>query len=281
MSNFLLPAIALAAILGAACGLSILSGAPAQTRKSPTPLPTPVTTKNPDTVVHVIVALCDNENQGIVPVPAKLGNGEDPSRNLYWGAAFGVKTYFSKSSSWTSLGELKAPKDEILERIAFRHKKTGALLVADAYRGADIKTAIEDYFSFAAGSGAEPIVVGEKEYVLGAGAKYIAYIGHNGLMDFDLSAPKSIPASRERKGIVLACYSGKYFGKALKDTETAPLLVTRQFMAPEAYSLHDALESSLDGKSDEAAFEAAAAAYARYQRISVKAAKGVFSNSWN
>ncbi|MGC6431949.1 MAG: hypothetical protein ACON5F_12965 [Jejuia sp.] len=36
--------------------------------------------------IHVYVALCDNINQGIVPVPAKLGNGQDPKNNLYWGA---------------------------------------------------------------------------------------------------------------------------------------------------------------------------------------------------
>jgi len=29
-------------------------------------------------VAHVVVALCDNEFQGIVPVPASLGNGADP-----------------------------------------------------------------------------------------------------------------------------------------------------------------------------------------------------------
>lgn len=36
-------------------------------------------------IIHVFVALADNVNQGIVPVPAKLGNGEDPVHNLYWG----------------------------------------------------------------------------------------------------------------------------------------------------------------------------------------------------
>ncbi len=33
--------------------------------------------------IHVFVALCDNQNQGIVPVPASLGNGQDPKSNLY------------------------------------------------------------------------------------------------------------------------------------------------------------------------------------------------------
>ena len=59
--------------------------------------------KNSAKVIHVLVALCDNENQGIVPVPAFLGNGEDPTKNLYWGAAFGVKTFFGKSKSWKKI----------------------------------------------------------------------------------------------------------------------------------------------------------------------------------
>lgn len=36
-------------------------------------------------IIHVMVALCDNENQGIVPVPAFLGNGEDPQK-IFTGA---------------------------------------------------------------------------------------------------------------------------------------------------------------------------------------------------
>ncbi|MBS1655648.1 MAG: hypothetical protein JSU05_12430, partial [Bacteroidetes bacterium] len=38
--------------------------------------------------IHVFVALCDNKYQGIVPVPAKIGNGQDPANNLYWGCSF-------------------------------------------------------------------------------------------------------------------------------------------------------------------------------------------------
>lgn len=44
--------------------------------------------------IHVFVALCDNANQGIVPVPESLGNGQDPKSNLYWGAIYGLKSYF-------------------------------------------------------------------------------------------------------------------------------------------------------------------------------------------
>ena len=51
-------------------------------------------------VIHVFVALADNVNQGIVPVSASLGNGDNPGTNLYWGAAFGVRTFFAKNKDW-------------------------------------------------------------------------------------------------------------------------------------------------------------------------------------
>ena len=57
-------------------------------------------------VVHVFVALADNQHQGIIPVPPALGNGQDPQRNLYWGAAYGVKTYFKASEDWDSPGQV-------------------------------------------------------------------------------------------------------------------------------------------------------------------------------
>ena len=54
-------------------------------------------------VIHVFVALCDNKYQGIVPVPAKLGDGANPKSNLYWGAGAGIKTWFSKKRGWKRL----------------------------------------------------------------------------------------------------------------------------------------------------------------------------------
>jgi hypothetical protein len=45
-------------------------------------------------IIHVFVALCDNDSQGIVPVPKKIGNGNDPDNNLYWGCGYGVRTFF-------------------------------------------------------------------------------------------------------------------------------------------------------------------------------------------
>ena len=53
---------------------------------------------NSDSVktIHVFVALCDNRYQGIVPVPASIGNGQDTKNNLYWGAGYGIKAFSAR-----------------------------------------------------------------------------------------------------------------------------------------------------------------------------------------
>ena len=103
--------------------------------------------------IHVFVALADNANQGIVPVPAKLGNGEDPEHNLYWGSAFGVKTFLVRSGDWKLLAWGQKPKDEVLERCIFKHRGGDVYLIADAYRGREIQTAILYSLAAAAGLG--------------------------------------------------------------------------------------------------------------------------------
>src|SRR4029077_11310434 len=81
--------------------------------------------RNSVAVIHVFVALCDNVNQGIVPVSASLGNGDDPPRNLYWGAAFGVKTFFTKSRDWRPVPvQTQSSKSSsvVLERSIFKRR---------------------------------------------------------------------------------------------------------------------------------------------------------------
>jgi hypothetical protein len=56
-------------------------------------------------VVHLYVALCDNASQGIAPVPEKIGNGDDPAANLYWGCSEGARSWFSHSSRWKRISK--------------------------------------------------------------------------------------------------------------------------------------------------------------------------------
>ena len=71
--------------------------------------------------IHVLVALCDNKYQGIVPVPKGIGNGQDADSNLYWGCGYGVRTYFKRSKEWKFIKSEKPYSDIILERVTFKH----------------------------------------------------------------------------------------------------------------------------------------------------------------
>lgn len=236
--------------------------------------------KNPGKVIHVLVALCDNENQGIVPVPAFLGNGEDAARNLYWGAAYGVKTYFTKSPNWRKISETKHPKENVLQRIVFRHRTENVYLIADAYRGSKIKETITDFFAAAAGEKLENILVNNVVLQILGSADLISFVGHNGLMDFDLAEQPRKTGDEKRDAVILACASRPYFSEALKKTGALPLLWTSNLMAPEAYILHDALEGWVKHETPEQIRVRAASAYAKYQKISQKSAQNLLVTGW-
>ncbi|MCU0914293.1 MAG: hypothetical protein MUC88_07010 [Planctomycetes bacterium] len=163
--------------------------------------------------IHVFVALCDNEHQGIVPVPKELGQGDDPGHNLYWGALYGVRTFLGKSKDWTLVATRKNVNDRVLERIVFRHRTTHAYLVADAYRGDKIRDAVSEFLGAAAGNGARMLTLEKEKAPLGihGGADLVVYVGHNGLMDFQVEAPAPERDARPRSVMVLACTSRPYF----------------------------------------------------------------------
>lgn len=231
-------------------------------------------------VIHVLVALCDNENQGIVPVPAHLGNGEDPAKNLYWGAAYGVKTYFGKSKDWQKLSETKNPKENVLERIIFKHKTQNVYLITDAYRGSKMKETIDDFFSAVSGEKLENVEVNNQTLQTLGSANLVTFIGHNGLMDFSLDKAITKKDDDNRDAIILACASRQYFAPHLKKTSANPILWTSNLMAPEAYILHDALDSWIKGESQTQIQTRGAAAYAKYQKISLKSAQRLLVTGW-
>ena len=248
------------------------------------PTKSKATQKNPGKLVHVLVALCDNVHQGIVPVSASLGNGEDPKRNLYWGAAFGIKTFFTKSKDWRLVGEVRDPKYAVMERLVFKHRTRDVYLVADAYKGAEIQRAIGDFLLASSGGldEAVEVTVDSKKLDLniGGGADVLAFVGHNGLMDFRLAEyPKKLDDAR-REAIILSCVSKSYFSTPLRRTGAEPLLWTTNLMAPEAYILKAALDGWILGEDGEQIRQRAAVAYNKYQNCGLKSAQGLFASGW-
>ncbi|MBN9297838.1 MAG: hypothetical protein J0I41_12560 [Filimonas sp.] len=224
--------------------------------------------------VHVFVALCDNTYQGIVPVPKAIGNGQNPATNLYWGCDYGIKTYFSKSKQWKLLKKQKIDS-LLLERLVFKHATKDYYLVADAYNGKYIKQCTTDFLSSCAGSMKDTMQVGKAILGIGGYAKLISYIGHDGLMDFRLSDSYNNIDNQPRDCIILACASKQYFTPYIKNAKANPLVWTTNLMCPEAYTLHDALTGYVNKESTEAIRNRSAEAYAKYQKCSIKAAKGL------
>ena len=216
--------------------------------------------------LHVIVALVDNDTQGIVPVPAKIGNGNDPANNLYWGAAYGVKTFLSKAPGWRRESCTLDVSQTIIERCIFT--LAGQLeVVADAYRGENIGDAMVQFMREAA----KPPLQGKREMVL--------FVGHNGLMDAknaNLVAQFPLHAPHGKLAGVLACLSDRYFRSHLSAAGAQASVTTFSFMAPEAYVVEAIARVFAEGGSDIAMREAAGSAYAKYQKISSRAGAGVF-----
>jgi hypothetical protein len=235
-------------------------------------------------VVHVFVALADNEHQGIVPVPAFLGNGDDPARNLYWGAAFGVRTFFKHAPEWKEILYFKQPNKFVLERSIFQDRTQDVLLVADAYRGSEIKQAIIDFFRAAAGSpdrevASDGVVAGVAIQVPPV-ADLVVYVGHDGLMDFPLAVDFGSHSNSKHSAIILACASRSFFRNLLRESGATPLLWTNGLMAPEAYTLKAALDGWMQQESKEEIRKRAAGAYAKYQKCGETAALRLFSSDW-
>jgi hypothetical protein len=210
--------------------------------------------------VRVFVALCDNKTQGIMPVGEKIGNGDDPESNLYWGCSDGFGSFFRHSSRWKVTASDKDVSATILRRLTLRHAEGDIDLVADAYRGSQIKQCIKDF----------------EEAACSNKFDLVAFIGHNGLMDLKLEVPNKTEGN-DTEVVVLCCVSESYFGDRLLALGCRPMLMTQQLMYPGSFILHSAIEKWRTGGSRADIRAAAATSYAKNKKISVRAATGVFA----
>jgi hypothetical protein len=231
-------------------------------------------------VAHVWVSLADNDHQGIVKVPKHLGNGQRAEGNLYWGARYGVWRYLQGMKGWTERGYTGLAPSGVLDRCVFETTIEGATLyvVAEAWDGARIREALAAFLEAAAGRSGQWITIGGKAVAIGVAAHVVAFVGHNGHMDFH--APTLREGSRDsgRAAIVLACRSQPHFEGLLGAAGATPILLTTGLMAPEAYTLEAALRAWFMKWDPEQVRVAAAEAYDRYQKTGRGAALRLFGS---
>lgn len=210
--------------------------------------------------VAVFVALCDNATQGIIPVSARIGDGNKPEDNLYWGCTDGFSGCFRASKAW-KIQRKELPNDKrIFERLIYLHESGNIELTAEAWRGSEIKACLTA-FEMALTSGKHDLC---------------AYVGHNVLMDGQV-APPAVKAEKPCDAIVLCCMSESYFKERLTGLGVKPVLLTTQLMYPGSFILRDSLPLWAKDSSLSDIRQSAAAAYARNQKISQKSAAGVFA----
>jgi hypothetical protein len=206
---------------------------------------------------------------------------------LYWGALYGVRTHFAKHG-WEQLAVEKPADARVLERSVFfselrrGERSVPVYVVADAWDGAQIEPAIRAFLEMSAGRASARIEAkrGDAAIALaaGGGAQLVAFVGHDGLMDFEVPAPAR-GEGPARSAIVLACSSKAYFSEHLARAGAHPLLLTTGLMAPEAYTLDAALRAWARGEPSANVREAAAQAYHAYQQCGLRGARRLFATS--
>ena len=220
-------------------------------------------------VAHVTVVLCTNRSK-----QTDLCDENKARTNLYWGAQYGVKTYFSRQKNWQRITTARPQNTPILERVIFRRTlNVNALdqtlyLVADVWRGSQAKQAITHFLTISAGENAEQIDVGEQVIEAGGNAHIMAYLGHNGLRNstLDLDLPKT---TMPNSAIVLGRHTAESFTEPLQNVGSFPLLTTKGLVTPEAYTLEAAIIGWLNSASPQETRNATAAVYAQYQKASL------------
>lgn len=248
----------LSTILIVSCGKSERSSSEQDTLSLPAGIVLPE-----DRTIGVFVALADPKHQGIAALPESIGNGDNAETNLYWGNDEGLKGVFDRSQKWKLTDKCETPQGEVvLSRRAYRRIGGHLVLVARAYRGTAMKRCIQD-FEGAVARGAFDLVV---------------FIGHDGLMDFQLPMPARAVGQKKRPDCVaLCCLSESYMKPRMLAAGGRPVVLTTQRMYPGAFILEAVADTWDAGKGLNEMRESAGLAYARNQKISKKSAIGVFA----
>lgn len=233
-------------------------------------------------VVHVFVPLCDNEHQGIVPTSPKLGNGLDLKNNLYWGVRHGMKTIFKLNKKWKLMQSYNPNDTNVLERVIFKRQygKATVNLVMDAYRGDKMKETLEDYFNSLAENKMETIVVEKEEIPIYGNADLIAFNGHNGLMDTEISYSITKPDIRQKDAISISCSSIYYFENHLKKMNAYPIVTTQHNLYPGGFIMEGIIDKWANFAEDELIRQEAGNAYHRVKKCGVKGARNIFYTGW-
>lgn len=247
-------------------------------------------------VATVHVALCDN--RVIWCGHGGMGDGDHPHRNLYWGAAAGLRAWFDRAKGWRRIHVDAGDGALVLERVVYRRRVQAStawrrlgvrrsfdlLLVGLAYRGTRIDEAMTDFIKQVAGpvkklavirlSDGRTVEYGGKGHLMG-------YAGHNRLMELTLLGDWHWPRLQRTQPMgffVLACLSAPYFKNHLCDANTRGLLLTRSLMYPGAFTVDGLLRGIAAGEDQQRVYLRGVERYATAQRRPQRVIRAAFTH---
>ena len=143
----------------------------------------------------------------------------------------------------------------------------------------ELEKATDAYLKSLSGQILRTITIDKDTLGIYGNAELLTFIGHNGLMEFDLPIENYTKKdNKTRDAIMLACISKDYFQPYFDKFGTNSLLMSTGLMSPEAYTLDAALDSYISGNEKPHVRLQAAKAYHQYQKCGVSAALGLLVN---
>jgi hypothetical protein len=243
-------------------------------------------------VVQVHVPLCDNDV--LRCGNGRLGDGEDPDRNLYWATSGGFRGWFGrKGSGWKQVHLARAPETDVIEiRVWKRRASPGSALrkrgvttsfpvyvVAHAWRGEAIGRAMAAYAADLFGRAPRKVTLAGGEVLeAGGAARLVAFVGHNGWMDVDSFDWPADTQTRRKGTIAIACITEDYLVPAVPHARRVPLLFTRSLLFAGAHAFEGAVSAFAEGKSLDGIREGAVRAYAAGQDKPLPRVRAAFTN---
>jgi len=245
-------------------------------------------------VATVHVALCDNR----VIWCGRLGDGDRPERNLYWGGAAGFSAWFDRSRGWRRIFRDDGDGKQVLERVVYRMqvRRPGArwqrlgvtkpfevLLVGLAHRGVKIDVATWRFIDeVATERGATLRLADGRTINYGGKGHLVGYAGHNHLMEATLLGDVVWPRVTRREPLgyfALACLTARYYKTHLSRRGGArALLLTRSLMYPGAFTIDGLLRGVIAGEEQHQVYLRGVERYATVQKRPQRVIRAAFTH---
>lgn len=207
---------------------------------------------NEPLVIHVFLPMY-GYNASRNTVYQDWADGTNPKSNLYWGAGYGLKTYFKRYDNWKLIYEKDSISEFVAERVVFAKNftnKAQVYLIADAYFGYGMEFCLNDYFSAIWEENTDSVNILDKAIPANGNADLIVFNGHNGLLDYEIVL-KNKKCVNQKETAIICCGSYCNFIDKIKLYHTFPLITTLDAIPAEAYILASIIEPWAMLKSDE------------------------------